>query len=323
MLRGAITICLAILAMPAGAAPCAPPPSPIVDIASNRFYIDDKHSVIDPALYEKRKAAIKPLEDFRAEIARMASRALKGEREAGLCVGNWLATWAKGGALLGRMHTHQSDYERKWALAAFALSYHHARDFIRSEDRAEILPWFEKVAEVSSRFFDNPGRRRNNHYYWLGLAVGASGHLTGNKAHQAFMRASFEAGLSEITREGDLPQETARGIRALHYNNYALVPLVMMAEIAALHGEDWYARHNGALHRLAAFVLEGQRDPAPISAKAGGAQLPLEARAMSWLPFYERRFPERLSAYPALRKAKLWAAPLGGDLNAAAAAWIR
>ena len=310
-------------AFPARAATCPPSPAPVVDITSNRFYTDAANSIPDPVLWEKRKAAVKPLEDFRAEVTRFASRGLAGNRDWSRCAGTWLAAWAEGGALLGHMNSTQAQYERKWALAAFAMAYLLARDDLDPAARARIEPWLDRVAGAVAA--DRPSRARNpnNHYYWLGFAIGAAAQSTGHAGHWKAAERIFDDAVTHIRADGTLPRELARGRMALHYHNFSVTPLVMLAELASQRGEDWFPKGNGALHRLAAVTFAGFGDPVPMGQQAGTEQRPLERAMLGWLAFYERRFPGRLPGAATVLDGKdIWTTMTGGNMTLLARRWV-
>ena len=134
---------------------------------------------------------------------------------------------------------------------------------------------------------------RNNHAYWAGLAVAATGDTTGDPALVAWGLRQAELGIAQIRPDGTLPLEMARGARALHYDLFALTPLVMTAEIGLRHGVDLYAARHGALRRLAERALAGLDDPAWFAARAGAPQdapghLPPED--VAWMEPYYARF---------------------------------
>ncbi|MCA1951867.1 MAG: alginate lyase family protein [Hyphomicrobiales bacterium] len=301
----------------ARAATCPPPPPPVVDITSNTFYADSAGSIPDPALVEKRKASVAPLERFRADVARYASRGLAGNRDWSLCAGTWLRAWAEGGALLGRMSETQAHFERHWSLAGFAMAYLIARPALPQADRAVIEAWLDRVAEAAATAQYAARRKQaNNLYYWLGFALGAASSATGNARHWGLAAETYRTALTHVEPDGSLPRETRRAGMALHYHSFALQPLVMLAELAARRGADWYALEGGAIHRLAAFTLAAHGDSRPLAERAGAAQKPLTRGQLAWLPFYARRFPERAAGAAAiLAEGDLWSSMIGGNMS--------
>lgn len=311
------------LITPVLARDCGPLSAPIVDITSNRFYSDKNHSIVDPVLWEKRKAAMKPLEDFRAAMSRFASRAIAGNRDWSACVARGLRQWAEGGAMLGHMNEIQAKFERKWALSAFSMAYLMVKSEISAEDRVLIEPWLDRVAAEVAKDYAGRKKNYNNHYYWVGFALGASATATGHKAHWALAAETYREAMKHIEPDGSLPKETARAGMALHYHAFSLQPLLMLAELAARRGEDWYSLDKGALHRLAAFTAEGFTNPAKAARLAGAEQKPLGRFQMGWMPFYERRFPGRLPLGALVAQSDIWFEMTGGNMSALARLWVR
>jgi poly(beta-D-mannuronate) lyase len=308
---------------PAAARDCGTLSAPVIDITSNRFYSDKNNSIVDPVLWEKRKAAMKPLEDFRAAMSRFASRAIAGSSDWSSCVAKGLRGWAEGGALLGQMNEIQAHFERKWALAAFSMAYLMVKAEIAAEDRAIIEPWLDRVASEVAKDYQRRKKTYNNHYYWLGFALGASAAATGHAGHWALAAETYREAMRHIEPDGSLPKETARAGMALHYHAFSLQPLLMLAELAARRGENWYGRESGAIHRLAAFVQEGFENPAKAAKLAGAEQKPLGRFQMGWMPFYERRFPGRLPIAARVAQSDIWFEMTGGNMSALARIWVR
>lgn len=311
-----IVLVLSALSVPARAAACAPAPVPVIDITSNRFYSDAAHSIPDPALVEKRKAAVKPLEDFRLEVTRFASRGLAGNRDWSLCAGRWLASWAEGGALLGRMNSNQAHYERRWAVAGLAMAYLIVKAELPAADRATIEPWLIRVADAVAADSLLQTRNPNNLVYWGGAALGAVASATGHTGHWASARRIYREALTHIQADGALLREMGRGRLALHYHNFAIRPLTILAELSERRGEDGYGHKDGAIHRLAAITFAGFSDPAGMARRAGTEQRPLDRGALGWLVFYEKRFPGRLAGARAILEGKdIWDSLTGGNMT--------
>ena len=163
--------------------------------------------------------------------------------------------------------------------------------------------------------------KRNNHVYWAGFAAGAVGTATGAARLLDYSRRAFDAGMTDIRPDGTLPMELARRQKALDYTNYALAPLIMAAELAALRGEDWYGHENGAIHRLVARILAGLRDPKAFAALAESPRSRCRAVGCSagWR-FTGCAFPIASMAAPAGPFRYPW---LGGDLTLTAKAWVK
>lgn len=72
------------------------------------------------------------------------------------------------------------------------------------------------------------------------------------------------------------------------------MPLVILAEMGAARGENWYGMEDGALHRLVALTISGLGDPAIFERLAAVPQEPSTGSGgTGWLALYARRFPGR------------------------------
>ena len=291
-------------------AACEEPPPPVRDIIADRFYVDTASSIADKAIIARNRTA----------LAAMADKGLAGDTDSAICAGHWLAVWAKGGAMLGHMSSQQAAIDRKWRTAGMAVGYLKIRKAIDPAERAAIDAWMDDLADHVVADQGWPAKR-NNQVYWAGFAAGAVGTATGSVRHLDYSRQAYDAGLSDIRPDGTLPMELARRQKALDYHSYALAPLIMSAELAALRGEDWYGHQDGAIHRLVARVLAGLRDPKSFAVLAGETSVDVPGGGiLGWLAFYRLRFPDRVDGAPAGPFHYPW---LGGDLTLTAKAWVK
>ena len=270
---------------------CAPVPPAVIDIDANSYYNDNNHSVIDPARRARNIEATRPIEDFLGRVA--------GERDAA-CALAWLADWAGHKALLGKLSSEQAWYVRKWTLGGMALSYARLRPSASAAQRQAIEDWFKALADGTIAHAEAHKGKRNNHYYWEGLAVTAVGGVTGEARYLDWGRKVFDHAMGQVAPDGSLPAEMERGAKALHYHVFAATPLVMMASILDLHAP--------ALDRLVGFTLAAVADPSGIGQATGVAQ-----EKVADLPFAAiyARHEGRAELMPARVK---WQARLGGDV---------
>ncbi len=308
------------LSSTAARAACDEPPPPVRDIVADRFYVDSASSIADKAIIAHNRVALATLDHTLIAILAMADKALAGDEPSAACAGHWLAVWAKGGAMLGNMSSQQAVIDRKWRTAGMAVGYLKIRASLEPADRTAIDAWMN---DLGDRVVADQGwpAKRNNQVYWAGFAAGAVGTATGASHLLDYSRRAFDAGMTDIRPDGTLPMELARRQQALDYTNIALAPLVMAAELAALRGEDWYGRENGAIHRLAARVLTGLRDPKSFAALAGEPSVDVpRGGLLGWLAFYRLRFPNGVDGAPSGPFRYPW---LGGDMTLTAKAWIK
>lgn len=277
---------------------CPPPPQAVRDIVLPRFYADAEGSVVDPKLAAAHKAAVAPLVEFLRHVTADADKAWKRAKPAdraqsARCALGWLAAWARGDAWLGQMGSKQAEYQRKWDLAGVALSYIKLKPYAEPAERAVIEPWLLRFADRARGFFDDPERRRNNHWYWLGLALGATAIATDSARHWDLARGIMADAARDIASDGTLKAELDRKARALHYHAFAAMPLVVLAELARAKGEDWYAPGDGALHRLVKTTLDGFADPHLFERLSGEPQEPGTRPGAGWTGLYRARYPDR------------------------------
>lgn len=318
-LAGVVLSMTALTANTAAADYCPTPPSAVRDLDIPRFYSDAAGSKVEPGLKGANEAAVAPLVGFVREVGAKADSALKAakpdKRQAeAQCALAWLTVWARGNAWLGSRVSQQGEAQRKWDLAGVSLAYLKVKQHATQEQRRAIEPWLTEIAGNARGYFDSPDRKRNNHWYWLGLSLGGVGLAAGNERYWSEARRIMQDAARDIRADGSLPMELARGERALHYHAFAAMPLVVLAEIAATRGEDFYALGDGALHRLVALTLKGFAEPAIFDRLSGVKQaLVPSSPGSGWLLLYQRRFPDRVAATaPQMRPSDR---RLGGDVT--------
>lgn len=317
-LAGALLSIAALGGTTAAADYCPTPPTAVKDLDIPRFYSDAAGSKVEPGLKIANEAAVAPFVGFVREVTAKADsslRAAKSEKRQfeGQCALGWLTVWAKGRGWLGSRITQQGEAQRKWDLTGISLAYLKVKQHATQEQRNAIEPWLAEIAGNARGYFDSPDRKRNNHWYWLGLSLGGVGLAAGNERYWSEARRIMHDAARDIRADGSLPMELDRGERALHYHAFAAMPLVVLAEIAATRGEDFYALGNGALHRLVALTLKGFADPTIFDRLSGVKQALVPGSPGSgWLPLYQRRFPDRVAANaPQMRPSDR---RLGGDV---------
>lgn len=296
-----------------------PPPGPR-DLRIPGYYSDKASSIIDKNLLQENLRASEIPNQFANRIAGWSDDFLRtGDPEVAQCTLEWLSAWARGGALLGsmkRVNNDQSQYVREWLLDAAAISYLKVRGHANQTQKVEIASWLRQLSRANFSYWDDLRHKRNNHFYWTGVGILATAIATDDESLWRIGRDIYARGAHDIESDGSLPLEMARRSRALHYHDYALAPLVMMAEIARLRGEDWYGENENAIHRLALRVSAGYANPAWFTERSGVEQEPPKVGGFTgWVEFYRKRVPDP-SAFDALHAQGPFREPrLGGDLT--------
>jgi hypothetical protein len=287
---------------------------------------------------------------------------------------------AEAGVLTGvRNDTGTAQIERWLGCAGSAWLKISRAGFGTPEERAAIEAHFRQMADELIAFqllkrATGSSYAINNHYFWASWGIALVGLILGDRAMIAWghecldfaIDASAEAGAIVVELEpgeddgegfpggdddpdpeseeveGTQPAESVRLTRALHYHNFAMPPLVALAEIAIADGRDPYARRGGQLHKMAKFVSDAIDNPALMTAVQeailgeglGAVQdtsmwtgpdglaahaLP-NGSQMAWMWIYCRRFPDSevarkwaprlVEVYTSLRSSNL-----GGDMR--------
>jgi len=281
---------------------CPQPPAFGGTLDVQGYYTDKKYSITDA---QKEAAFQKSVEGptHLGQFAGLAADAWqgKGSRAAAACVYSLLSEAAKADAWDDKMPTNSGVYMQNWMLGGTALAYLKVRDSgvgIPEQD-AQIQQWFGKLAARVREYFDN-GRKQpgsdawNNHMYWAGLAVASAGIADNDLDGLHWGLRTYEMGIHAIQPDGSLDAEMGRGQRALHYQLYALGPLVILAELGEANGLDLYAEQDGAIHRLVRFDLAAMKDPSLLEKRAEAkqdAKPPYAGLEIGWAVPYTQRFP--------------------------------
>ncbi len=223
------------------------------------------------------------------------------------CQHQWLQRWAEAGALLNPDASSTGMAARKWALAAMAGAVLLTQS--ASDGKVQLnevqKTWFTRlgervIAEYDPRR-DAPGVYFNNHDYWAAWAVAATGMLVGRDDFIQWADGNLRRGLAQAVRASDgsyayLPLEVARSKLASNYSQYALVPLVLLAESARANGLPWSAEDQQTLDLLANFAARSVLDPDDLPELKGQAQEDVAPYKMAWLiPFLAREPGHRLA----------------------------
>jgi poly(beta-D-mannuronate) lyase len=275
------------------------------DIVAFDFYSDAKHSIIDPKRYAVYQQSQEQFRTTTSEAAKAAdSFQATGNQGAATCVLQILTAEAKAEAMTGNMASNQSYYVQNWTLGALAVTWLKVRSAEPGtvEQRKEVVDWLVNVALATRKYFTERNQKgtddgTNNHYYWAGFAVMASGIAANDQALYSWGEGTFMEAMKRVAPDGTLPLEMARGQRALHYHLFAIGPLIMMAEFGEANSQDLYAIDNAALRRLVTRTVAGLIDNSYFAQKAGVAQdTPEKGKLKSddiiALEPYVRRFPD-------------------------------
>jgi poly(beta-D-mannuronate) lyase len=262
-------------------------------------YLSGSNGPINPA----ENIATAPYRKLNEVVSNGASRyVVTGNPAEAHCVANLLAKWAAANSLLDYSYQESSQawYQVEWTLSSISLSWSVVQTdaSIPAAQRAAILSWMHKVAEYMFDQDPHPGEpaRENNHAYWRALCATSVGILTSDdKLYRRGLEQYFRA-IGQINPDGSLPLEMARHENALHYQSFALAPLVMIAELAWRQGIDLYSlRVNGhTIGDAVDFLVRASADPSLIKKYASEPQtfsLFSGEKPPAWTEFWAARHP--------------------------------
>jgi poly(beta-D-mannuronate) lyase len=224
-----------------------------------------------------------------------------GDPAQARCVLDVIDSWAQARALLDYNASDDPTptfAEVGWTTASLALAYSVVEEdpSLDSHKKTESVKWLREVARRMKDGYhrgDAPANK-NNLSYWRGLAATAVGVISSDDELFKWGLAQYYRAIGQLDDVGAWPLEMARVELAVHYQSFALEPLVMIAELASRQGIDLYtfSSHGHALKDAVHFVTQSVHDPASAE-KLSGSKQNLTADQQdffSWLEFWNRRF---------------------------------
>ncbi len=274
-----------------------PQPPPDSRIIPSR-YKSGSHGDVNP----QEQVFSQPYERLQELAARGANRYLvSGDRREAACVLHALRPWAQSQALLhyNAKENRQLWYVAEWTISSLSLAVSIAGDdpTLDPAERNLDIEWLRQAAHKLLNEDTGPASSRNNHFFWRGLAATASGVISKDDTLFAFGLRTYATAIGEIDSNGAFPLEMDRHELALHYQAFAIAPLVMIAELARRQGIDLYTlKENGhTLSDAVGFLSKAIADPKwirkytpeeQVDVMSSGSQL------LAWSEFWNRRFPD-------------------------------
>jgi poly(beta-D-mannuronate) lyase len=266
-------------------------PAPASPINIPHHYLSGSHGPTNPAeaaatrvygLFEKRTTA------------GMNQYLATGSHAEAACAQQQIDLWASGGALLDYdpKVSSQAWYQVEWTLSSVAIT----ESVLLSDSKldkgqtARDTKWINTSAHKLIAFETG---EKNNHHYWRALAATAAGIISSDDALFKFGVETFQESVAALDERGAFPLEMARHERAIHYQAFALQPLIPIAEFAERQGIPLYSySQNGRTIRDGVIFLgKAIDDPSIVKVYTPDAQtLDFGSNDYSFLEFYVRRF---------------------------------
>lgn len=275
------------------------PLPPVGRMIIPHHYLSGSNGPVNPL----ENVATAPYRKLNSEVADGASRyAATGDSAEAVCVANLLSQWAAANALLEYSYKESSQawYQVEWTLSSISLAWSVVQNdpSVPPAQRAAILKWMKRVTEYMFDQDPHPDDhdRENNHAYWRALCATSVGILTNdNKLYRRGL-AQYVRAIGQMNADGSLPLEMARHENALHYQSFALTPLVMIAELAARQGVDLYGlKVNGhTISDAVDFLVRASAEPSLMKEYASEPQtfsLFSDKKPPAWTEFWAARHP--------------------------------
>ena len=316
---------LEALSWKAGCVNSEQPAPPAGRMIIPHHYPSGSNGTIDP----RENIATAPYRKLDEAVSNGAScYVAAGDSAEAVCVANLLARWAAANSLLDYtfQESSQAWYQVEWTLSSISLAWSvvETDPAIPANQRAAILGWMHKVTETMFDQDPHPGdsAHENNHAYWRALCATSVGILTSDDKLYRRGLAQYLRAVGQINRDGSFPLEMARYENALHYQSFALAPLVMIAELARRQGIDLYTlRVNGhTIDDAVDFLVRASANPGLVRKYASEPQtfsLFSNEKPPAWTEFWAARHPAKPWTY--ILTAPLVDSTIGGDATIYAA----
>jgi len=268
----------------------APPPAGRMFIPSH--YLHGSSGPVNPA----EAPAERVYENFQKRVIAGTSQYLAtGSHAESAAALAQLDSWAKAGALLNysREESQQAWFQVEWALSGVGIS-----ESVLVKDptldpaqQARVIAWLD-AASHKDISFERANDSGNNHHYWRGLAATAIGVVASDEKLFRFGLDTYKEAIAEIDERGAFPKEMGRHENAIHYQGFALLPLVMIAQLAGRQGYDLYSyqAHGRTIRDAIIFFGRAVEDPSLVTPYTKDRQSKIDATEFAAFPFYAAQF---------------------------------
>ncbi len=283
-------------------------------------YLHGSHGPINPA--EALATAVYGRFEHRV-TAGMNRFVVTGDHAEAQCAQNQIDAWARARALLDYVEAeqHQSEYQTEWTLSSIAISESVLVNDPKLDpaETARDIAWMDKAAH---HLIEWPGEEQhlNNHHYWRGLAAISTSVIAQDASLFSFGLKTYMDAVDQIDSRGAFPLEMARRERSIHYQGFALQPLIPIAEFAERQGVPLYAYKSTTGHTIVDainFLGALVTDPSLVKVYTPEPQIfePDSPEFFATFEFYRHSFADR--ALPASIQQGLtkpaFASRLGGS----------
>jgi poly(beta-D-mannuronate) lyase len=268
-------------------------PPPVGEMQIPHHYMQGSSGPTNPAEAE----ATRHYAEFERRITAGMNRWVASDNEAeAQCALSQLDAWAQAGALTryDAKTYSQSWFQAEWTLASAGVTASVLRQDAELDgaQQERVANWLNRAAHQLISY-EKPGELGNNHHYWRALAASSIGVLSKDDELFRFGVDTFKQAVSQEDSNGAFPLEMARHENAVHYQAFALQPLIMIAEFAERQNVDLYAvtDHGRSIRNAVVFLGRGIGDPTLIKQYTSDPQkISFHSGDVAEFEFYFARF---------------------------------
>lgn len=251
-------------------------PAPVGRMNIPWHYINGSHGAVNP----KEAEATRQYNAFEKRVtAGMNQWLAHGNEAEAKCSVQQMDDWAKADALVNYdpKESSQSWYQAGWTLGSIAI----AESVLVNDNKidkathARLIAWMNKAAHKLIDF-DKKSKQRNNLHYWRGLAATAVGVISSDDDLFTYGVNTFKEAVNEIDQRGALPQEMKRHERAIHYQSFAIQPLIPIANFAErqeVYLYDYSSLSGRRIEDAIVFLGDAMANPAIVKSYIADKQM--------------------------------------------------
>lgn len=314
-------------AMAQDSAACAPAPPPILSLSLQSRYegSDGSRATLNEEAKAKAETNLKPLDGFLSDLAKGLGAMLQAPADQrpdlADCLIRQIAQWAEADAL-SNLETQTAQLTIGSRLAGVALITGQAALYATDIPALELSrDWLTARVKEQMLFWEQAprGAASGNLRAWAALAAAATAEQTKDETMQAWAIWSTHYVLCSANQDGSLPQEMTREKFALHYQLYALSPLVTSVALFERQGIPMLDQCGGALERAVHFALSDLETGQKSEDITGHVQSFFDGSAqlgdhhLAWLEAYLKLVPDPLAEEIAAPRRSLSFSKLGGN----------
>ena len=155
-----------------------------------------------------------------------------------------------------------------------------------------VAEWLRKAAHQLISY-EKPDALGNNHHYLRALAAISIGVLSNDDGLFRYGVGVFKQAVGQEDESGAFPLEMARHENAIHYQAFALQPLIMIAEFGERQHVDMYGitEHGRTIRDAVVFLGQAIADPSSVKKYTDDAQKAnFSPGGVAAMEFYLARF---------------------------------